>query len=465
MKTLFVYPTPDRAQVFHHGIGYLSAALKSQGHETSLLLAADFDQRAVHSAVESFGPGLVCITAASNQNHLSREITRSIYEAFQLPIVIGGVHCSFTPEESLAVNGVMAACIGEGEAPLLELVQALETGRDYTAIPNLWFSGGHTYRMNGSPAAVPGQGVIRNPVRAPLEDLDQLPFPDRELFLPYARGEERLDFMASRGCPFGCAYCFHEQYRKLFPRGHRYCRHRSPANVIEEIRRARVMFQSMRTINFHDDTFNLSKAWVQEFTSRYAAEIGLPFECSLEAHLADEETVALLAKSGCFHVFIGVETGSAKLRREVLNKKVTDEELLRTFGWARKHGLRTTAHYMIGIPYETEATLWEGVELAREMKPDCCSPTIFYPFPGTELYQLCHREGWVSQRSATSYYYGSVLDQPSVSHVVVERYRLLFPRLIRHDLLYTLCRWRPAAFALGSALRFLQKVKRSIKSI
>jgi radical SAM superfamily enzyme YgiQ (UPF0313 family) len=465
MKTLFVYPTPDRAQIYHQGIGYLSATLKSHGHQTSLLLASAFDQSAVDSAIASSDPQLVCITASTNQIRLCQELIRYIYDTYGLPIVLGGVHASLLPADSLSMPGVMAVCIGEGEHPLLELVQAMEAGSDFTRIPGLWFSGGHVYRCNGAAQSVPGSGIIRNPVRSPIEDLDALPFPDRELFAPYSSGEERLDFMTGRGCPFSCHYCFHEQYRTLFPKGHRYCRRRGVDNVIEEIRLAQAMFPSMRRVNFHDDTFNMSQSWLREFAREYTAQVGLPFECSLEAHLAHEETLALLAAAGCFHVFIGVETGSEKLRREVLNKEVTNEELVRVFGWAKKHGIRTTAHYMIGIPFETESTIRESIELARRLRLGAVSPTMFYPYPGTRLADLCHREGWVSGRSASSYYYGSILDQPSISHVAVERYRLLFPRLIRHSLLYGICRWSPAAFLLGNALRYLQKLKRALKPI
>jgi len=211
--------------------------------------------------------------------------------------------------------------------------------------------------------------------------------------------------------------------------------------------------------------FTLSKPWLKEFTREYAAEVGLPFECSPEAHLADEETFVSLLNAGCFHVYVGVATGNETLRNEVLNQKVTNDELGRVFQWARKYGIRATAHSMIGIPYETESTIRESVDRARRLRPDGFSTTIFFPYPGTALRDLCQREGWMSRRCAASYTYGSILDRPSISHVAVERYRLLFPRWIRSGVLYRLCQWSPVAFSLGNILRYLHRLKRTLEAI
>ena len=192
MKALFVYPTPDRSQIYHQGIGYLSATLKQHGHQTSLLLLSAYDQEAIDAAIESAGPQMVCITSATNQIRLSRDVIRHVHETYRLPVILGGVHASLVPAESLSLPGVMAVCLGEGEHPLLELVQGMEAGIDFTSIPNLWFKGGHPYRVQATDRVVPGSGVIQNPVRPLIAKLDDLPFPDREIFLPYSAGEERL---------------------------------------------------------------------------------------------------------------------------------------------------------------------------------------------------------------------------------------------------------------------------------
>ena len=171
MKVLFVYPVPpSRYQIlrYQQGIGYLSAILKKAGHETRLLTISAMEPDLLSATLDSFHPQLVAISLTSGFMDLTREIAGWVAANHQIPVLLGGVHPTVCPEESIAAEGVFAICRGEGEYPLLELCEAMQHGRDPSGIANLWVNLG-------------GQ-VHRNEVRPLITDLDALPYPDRELF-------------------------------------------------------------------------------------------------------------------------------------------------------------------------------------------------------------------------------------------------------------------------------------------
>ena len=178
-----------------------------------------------------------------------------------------------------AVHSQSYVSIGEGEYATLDLVNALERSDDGVrlpdpAIPNWWF------KLNGE--------VVRNGLRPLLtsEELDELPFSDRELLYnahQQSRSTKIKPFITGRGCPYDCAFCFNKAFSDLYSgRGRRF-RRRSPDNVIRELKEVTSQ-HDVRFILFMDDTFILQDAWLNEFMSRYKAEIGLPFWCQVRAH-------------------------------------------------------------------------------------------------------------------------------------------------------------------------------------
>ncbi|MCK5138731.1 MAG: cobalamin-dependent protein, partial [Thermodesulfovibrionia bacterium] len=175
------------------GTAYLSAVLKKEGHQTSLICPYMFNPTGVSRKIEDFKPQMVVVSSVSDQFELSKKIIGFIYDKYSLPIVIGGVHPTVDPDECMDVRGVLGVCIGEGEYALLEFVDLLEKKKDYSRVKNFWFK-----KENK---------IIKNTVRPLIQDLDSLPFPDRELFDGYADTSNEIEFMGSRGCPYQCSYC------------------------------------------------------------------------------------------------------------------------------------------------------------------------------------------------------------------------------------------------------------------
>lgn len=208
-----------------------------------------------------------------------------------------------------------AICMGEGEDALFEYIQSLRSDRNRYDMKNLCFI------KEGS--------IVLNPLRDRIEDLDSLPYPDWELFYgPPNNDVSYAEFLASRGCPFSCAYCAEERLRNLYQK--RKIRFKSPEHLIEEICAFRERYPNLSFIFFQDDNLNLYKDWLTRFCDLYKKRIDIPFGCNLHYNLIDEETVATLKTAGCFRIHVGVETGNENLRKNILNKNISNATIIKS---------------------------------------------------------------------------------------------------------------------------------------
>jgi anaerobic magnesium-protoporphyrin IX monomethyl ester cyclase len=177
-------------------------------------------------------------------------------------------------------------------------------------------------------------------------------------------------------------------------------RWRSVEHVLGELRALRARYP-VKTINFQDDTFTLDIDWTLAFCHAYGAEFDLPFWVNTRAErLLDERVVGALAEAGCVGVRIGVENGDEALRRSVLKRTMSNEELIRAFDLARRHGLKTYTCNMIGVPGETPETIQATIALNRRLAPDQFQFSVFYPYPLTELFDTCTSQGLLKAEDA-----------------------------------------------------------------
>jgi anaerobic magnesium-protoporphyrin IX monomethyl ester cyclase len=425
MKVCLVYPDIGGVEhygtrKFYHGLGYISSVLKRAGHETTLLyLQTEPTKVTLLQQISSLAPGVVAFSATTHQFPYVAQCARWIKE--EMPAVwtmVGGAHPTLVPEQVISEPGVDVVCVGEGEYPVLDFVNALQEGKDVMHIPNLWLR----QAAQGTKEGVP----IRNPLRPLIANLDELPFADRELFgfdQILARNDGWVDLMAGRGCPYGCSYCCNPSLRQRFRGLGQYVRFRSVENVLAEIRSLSSQYV-IKTLNFQDDVFTLDRDWTLQFCQEYRQQFSFPFWINTRVErINDEEMVAALAGAGCRGVRIGIESGNERLRAEILKRRMSNDEIRQAFALADKHGLNVYTCNMLGVPGETAAMIEETIALNRELAPADLQFSVFYPYPMTELYDRCAREGYLSEGESLASYYErkSILHLPTLTSEELER--------------------------------------------
>ena len=346
------------------GPAFLASYLRGHGHSVTLLRAPlDMSDEEVERRLRSEAPDLLALSLTTRQWQRARRLVARFED---LPVVAGGLHPTFSPEAVLAAPGFDHVCLGEGEEALLELCD----GAPPDGIANLWVRGGE-----------------RPPMRPPFEPIDALPFAARDL-LDEPPGT--IHMTTQRGCPFPCTYCAARIYSELYSGFGTYGRRRSVASVIEELRGLAPGY-----VIFLDDTFTINHRWVKDFCAVYGAEIGAPFSLHARVETVTPALLEMLAGAGCAQITYGVESGSERVRREVMKRPVTNERIAQVFDWTREAGILLTANFMLGLPGETRADLRMTLDLAEALRVVDFGYFVFYPYPGTALFRVCLEEGYL----------------------------------------------------------------------
>lgn len=377
------------------GISYISSVLKAHNHQTRLLVLPSNNhkdsEQLLKSFVQEFNPGLICFTAVFSQYFFIKEIAE--FTKSQWPnkfLIIGGVHATLNPDE--VINGPFdALCVGEGEYPTLELCRQLEEGtHTLHKIANLWIKS-----RDGK--------IEKNKPRDFIEDLNILPLPDREIWKPWMK--EQIDaepaVLLGRGCPYNCTYCSNHGLRKIA--GGKYVRMRSTENILEEIALLHSDF-GHRKIYLEVETIALDKTWTLEFCCQLenfnsTIDNSISYGCNfrISPKSIDERLFIAFERANFYKINIGLESGSERIRREVLKRNYSNKDFLNVVSMARKHGLKVYVFNMIGLPGESLNDHWETVRLNRQCQPDEHYTGIFFPYIGTELYDTCVKQGLIER--------------------------------------------------------------------
>ncbi|MBU4342702.1 MAG: B12-binding domain-containing radical SAM protein [Candidatus Omnitrophica bacterium] len=357
-------------RIWHEYLGpeIISANLKKHGHHVDLFIGRD-----TRSFLDKIQPkDIIAFSTMTGEHHWALEVAKGIKNKKDVMSIFGGPHPTFFPD-IIKHPAVDIICRGEGEFSMLDLANACDKGNDYINIPNL--------------SVKRGSDIKRNDVRPLIGDLNEIPFPDRELYYAKYRiiKESYLKpFMASRGCPFLCSFCFNEKLRTIYANKGQYVRFYSPLNLINQIKEVLSKYR-FKSIYFMDDLFALNQKWLEEFAALYKKEIKMPFVCSSHVNALNEDIIRILKDAGCRVVSFGIETGNERLRNQLLNKHITNgqiEEIARLF---KKYKLKFITFNMIGFPGETVSDALETIELNIRMGTPYPRCSFVTPYPGTEI--------------------------------------------------------------------------------
>ncbi len=427
MKVLFIYTIrnairrkyPLKGQEdIQMGISYISALLKREGHSTSLLVLdwkfGKSNFRALQDRITNFAPSLVCFTAVNSEIDFIINLAGSIKKKHPgIFLLLGGVHVTLNPRDKY-LDLFNAFCVGEGELPTLELVTELQRQGDISNIANLWIKQGDT--------------IIRNPSRPFLQNLDDLPFADREIWQEWIlEPQSRQVILLGRGCPYNCTYCCNHKLRKTA--SGKYVRLRSPRKISEELSLITAK-NSSSELFLEIETLGVDLKWLIDLCTELKnfndkRETKASFSANLRIYPGmDAETIfSNLKAAGFKSVTIGLESGSERIRKEVLNRDYSNENILQAVSMARKYGIGVGIFNLIGLPGETPDDFQETLRMNRQIQPDWHATSIFYPYEGTELFELVkNRVGIAAKLNPKHERQKARIDYPEFPRKQIQKY-------------------------------------------
>jgi radical SAM superfamily enzyme YgiQ (UPF0313 family) len=455
MRVLFVYPNLYTQMGFNHGLASLSACLKERGHETRLVnlnenlppVATPAD---VVQMVREWGPGMIAFSCLTQQYEAGLELVR--YLRAELggeapPLVVGGVHPTMVPVDVMNDGEWDHVGVGECEDALVELVRRIEAGEASDDVPNFlsWKDGDRT------------RGEFNHNKVGEFPDMAELPIPDYDLFDTQTITDKKngwFGMLSSRGCPYRCTYCLNhkivDRYRDELGRsttGIGFFRFRPAAKLIEEVRWVLDRYEGIGTIIFDDDLFTHDVEHAIATCKAYEESgIDVPFVVNSHVKRLDPRIGEALAKAGCRILKLGIESGSPRVRSDVLQRFMTNEDVIETVNVGERYGLHTSGFVMVGLPYETREECWETVDLLAESGIGRFRTSLFYPFPGTESHRLAVKGGFISAEAAgtlTDFTESSCLDFGADHNLFLDKLATCMPWYVNARL----DRFRPAPAA------------------
>ena len=403
MKILFVYTigyaqslSPNGALIdircMPFGISYISSFLKSHGHDTRLVVMTKRSNlSSLDQEIKVYSPGLICFTSVASEFPFVENLGLNVKTRYpDIFLLIGGVHVSLNGDESI-LKVFDALCFGEGEKATLELAERLQQGLAPEGIANLWIKR--------------PDGIEKNPVRPFIADIDALPFPDRGLWKGWIEEKKSTRtpaILLGRGCPFECSYCCNHSLKKL-ARG-RYVRFRSPENILAEIEDVLRHYPLTKDIYFEVETFGANLKWSLELCTALTksnAARSAPLSFGVNIRITPNLTLKMdalfreMKNSNFRYVNIGLESGSERMRKDILSRNYANEDIVKAVALAKKYGFQVYLYNLIGLPFETVEDFNQTVALNRICLPDFYYLSIFFPYPGTRLHTMCRENGFL----------------------------------------------------------------------
>lgn len=349
----------------------VSGALRGAGHATALLV--ERLERAPWAAARALRPGLVVVQASVLAERWAALAAARARAALGVPVALVGSLSTFAPERALDSDADLAI-VGDAEDTLVEVAARVDAGAGFDGVAGLAYRGGGR--------------VERTASRTPRADLDTLPLPDRELYwsrYPALRAFPWKRFLASRGCVYGCSYCYQPLLRRAHGDPREWLRVKSVGRVIAELRDAAAR-APLTHVHFGDDLFGARVEWLEELAERLPREVGIGFSCQLAPELASERTVNLLARAGCRALGMGVESGDEERRRTVLNRRASDATTLAAARRVRAAGIKLVTFNLVGAPGEGADEVWKTIRFNHALGTDFARVTLAVGLPGSELF-------------------------------------------------------------------------------
>lgn len=399
MKALLISLQKDLDTI---GLKYLHYYLRNNGHESSVLYIPDFkpnNKRQLENIkrfIVEINPQFIGISLMSHEYHNACHLTKYLKSFIEsIPIVWGGIHPTASPETCLDYADYV--CVGEGERTILDIANAIDEKRTIKNTNNL------CYRETDL--------IRQNPLYPLIDNLDMLPFYEhmpangfiltasaiiklnKKIFKRYAKFLGRTySIMATRGCPFSCAYCCNNFIPRLYP--HNRIRRRSIRNIMEELEMALKDNPEIECINFQDDCFlGFNDDYLKEFCEIYKDTIGKPFVIRAIPIYTAPGKIRSLKDAGLAWITIGLQSGSDRINKEIYKRNSLKKDFLKAADIVKDFGIAACYDVILDNPFENEEDKFETLDtLIKTPKPffaEFYSLTFYHK---TELYEKVKSE-------------------------------------------------------------------------
>ena len=377
------------------GLGYIATAVHNAGYEVEILDIDRFrlSEQQVKRELTTREYDVVLMGCIVTGYRYVKQLSHVIREAHpDATIIAGNTVASSIPYHLLTKTDVDIAVVGEGDVTIVQLLRCLKAKGDLGKVEGVCFKD-HGRIQSTSP-------------RAPIDDLDSLPFVNWDLIdikgyiekgkdnvnepCPIPFGERKvLSLCTSRGCPYSCTFCYHAFH------GYRY-RWRSPEDALEELQRMKKKYDA-NFVNFWDEITFFRTDWTSQFLDLLLeADLGIYWNAGSRGDLLNAKNAYLarkMQKAGCVGLTYSLESANAEILR-AMNKRIKSEQIREHKKLMDEAGLASWVSIVVGYPQETEQTLQETFDFCERNR---IYPSTGYllPLPGTSLYEYALRNGFI----------------------------------------------------------------------
>lgn len=342
-------------------------------------IPADTREELILHAIQARNPKIVCFSASHIELAEVVRINKKLRETdATIKTIVGGSQPTYRPEDFLS-NGFDFVGVGEGEKTLFDFVaEARKAQPDWATVNGLIWKDGNRIVTNPPRALLTETEINRLPL--PAYDLVDKRYFDINTGLIRGLPLRGAMLLTTRGCPFNCSFC---GCNLIFGRRLRY---KSLEKIEQEIICLKQNYR-IEGLWIIDDTFTINREHVRGVSDIFKRH-NIIWGCQSRANTIDEDMIRIMKRGGCKQIDIGVESGSQRVLDEIIQKKITVQQVINAFELARKYHIRTLANFMIGLPTETLAELEQTRQLAELIRADVYVFSIATPLPGTRLYEM-----------------------------------------------------------------------------
>lgn len=329
---------------------------------------------------------IVGFSLVSSHFQLYEKIYQRIKNIKGITIVLGGWEPSLNPEECIKYADFL--CVGEGEVAFLELISLLANNSPTDNIKNFWINKQGT--------------VIKNSVRPLTEDISSFPIPlfdhkyshfiENDKLINYEPYFDNVRYgtFVGRGCPKQCTYCSNSYMANvIYPKSWSKIRYRSVDHVKNELIIVKDKLKNVQGINFYDEVFTPNMEWINDFFLWYKKNISIPFYCFFFPGSCNEEKCKILASAGLSGVWLGVQSGSPRVRREVFKRIYTNEQVIEQAKIFHKYGVSVRYDFILDNPFESFEESLESILLMMELPlPFTVNLFSLKFFPNTQITKM-----------------------------------------------------------------------------